>query len=174
MRKYSHITDRDHSFSQAEHHLFSNKISKRHWPAAILSHLPFLTFSAQMLVWSGTPSLNVCPPCTLLLDQMANNVWSWTLDTWINFWWYLLFAWTLSIYWRTWQTWMTSFSLDLASGYHQADMDPKYYTYLEFQWEGEFYVSTESFLLILLLPPGASQKLWEPSLYTCAFGGSGL
>ena len=51
------------------------------------------------------------------------------------------------------------FSLDLASGYHQVNMDPKYFTYLEFQWEGEFYVSTESFLLILLLPPGASQKL---------------
>jgi hypothetical protein len=37
-------------FSQAQHHLFSNKIAKRHWPAAILSHLPFLTFSAQMLL----------------------------------------------------------------------------------------------------------------------------
>ena len=32
------------------------------------------------------------------------------------------------------------FSLDLASGYHQVDMDPRYYTYLGFQWEGEFYV----------------------------------
>ena len=31
-------------------------------------------------------------------------------------------------------------SLDLASGYHQVDMDPRYYTYLGFQWKGEFYV----------------------------------
>ena len=29
------------------------------------------------------------------------------------------------------------FSLDLASGYHQVDMDPRYYTYLGFQWEGK-------------------------------------
>ena len=34
------------------------------------------------------------------------------------------------------------FSLYLASDYHQVDMDPRYYTYLEFQWEGEFYVFT--------------------------------
>jgi len=27
------------------------------------------------------------------------------------------------------------FSIDLASGYHQVDMDPRYYTYLGFQWE---------------------------------------
>ena len=27
-----------------------------------------------------------------------------------------------------------------ASGYHQVDMDPRYYTYRGFQWEGEFYV----------------------------------
>jgi hypothetical protein len=32
------------------------------------------------------------------------------------------------------------FSLDLASGYHQVDMDPRYYTCLGFQWEGEFYI----------------------------------
>jgi len=56
-------------FSQAQHHLISNKITKRHWPAAILSHLPRLTFPAQVLLWNGIPSLNVCPPWTLLLDH---------------------------------------------------------------------------------------------------------
>jgi len=44
-------------------------------------------------------------------------------------------------------------SLDLASGYHQADLDPKYYTYLEFQWEGEFYV-------FRVLPFGLASAPW--------------
>jgi len=55
------------------------------------------------------------------------------------------------------------FSLDLASGYHQVDMDTRYYTYLGFQWEGfngrVDSMFSESFLSVLLLPPGASQKL---------------
>ena len=45
------------------------------------------------------------------------------------------------------------FSLDLASGYHQVDMDPRYYTYLGFQWEGEFYVFS-------ILPFGLASAPW--------------
>ena len=61
-------------------------------------------------------------------------------------------------------------SLDLASGYHQADLDPKYYTYLEFQWEGEFYV-------FRVLPFGLASAPWcftkimrTISLYLCFRG----
>jgi hypothetical protein len=45
------------------------------------------------------------------------------------------------------------FSLDLASGYHQVDMDPRYYTYLGFQWDGEFYV-------FRVLPFGLASAPW--------------
>jgi len=65
------------------------------------------------------------------------------------------------------------FSLDLASGYHQVDMDPRYYTYLGFQWEGEFYV-------FRVLPFGLASAPWcftkimrTISLYL-RFRGSGL
>ena len=65
------------------------------------------------------------------------------------------------------------FSLDLASGYHQVDMDPRYYTYLGFQWDGEFYV-------FRVLPFGLASAPWcftkimrTNSLYM-RFRGSGL
>jgi hypothetical protein len=45
------------------------------------------------------------------------------------------------------------FSLDLASGYHQVDMDPRYYTYLGFQWDCEFYV-------FRVLPFGLASAPW--------------
>jgi len=45
------------------------------------------------------------------------------------------------------------FSLDLASGYYQVDMDPRYYTYLGFQWDGEFYV-------FRVLPFGLASAPW--------------
>jgi hypothetical protein len=45
------------------------------------------------------------------------------------------------------------FSLDLASSYHQVDMDPRYYTYLGFQWDGEFYV-------FRVLPFGLASAPW--------------
>ena len=46
------------------------------------------------------------------------------------------------------------FSLDLASGYHQVVMDPRYYTYLGFQWEeGEFYI-------FRVLPFGLASAPW--------------
>ena len=45
------------------------------------------------------------------------------------------------------------FSLDLVSDYHQVDMDPRYYTYLGFQWEGEFYFSR-------VLPFGLASAPW--------------
>jgi hypothetical protein len=44
-------------------------------------------------------------------------------------------------------------SLDLASGYHHVDMDPRYYTYLGFQWEGELYV-------FRVLPFGLASAPW--------------
>jgi len=45
------------------------------------------------------------------------------------------------------------FSLDLASGYHQVDMDPRYYMYLGFQWEDELYV-------FRVLPFGFASAPW--------------
>jgi len=45
------------------------------------------------------------------------------------------------------------FALDLASGYHQVEMDPKYYTYLGFQWMGQFYV-------FKVLPFGLASAPW--------------
>ena len=45
------------------------------------------------------------------------------------------------------------FSLYLASGYHQVVMDPRYYTYLGFQWDGEFYV-------FRILPFGLASAPW--------------
>lgn len=45
------------------------------------------------------------------------------------------------------------FSLDLASGYHQVDMDPRYYTYLGFEWQGQFYV-------FKVLPFGLASAPW--------------
>ena len=44
-------------------------------------------------------------------------------------------------------------SLDLASAYHQVDMDPRYYTFLGFQWEGELYV-------FRVLPFGLASAPW--------------
>ena len=44
-------------------------------------------------------------------------------------------------------------SLDLASAYHQVDMDPRYYTFLGFQWEGDFYV-------FRVLPFGLASAPW--------------
>ena len=50
------------------------------------------------------------------------------------------------------------FSLDLASGYHQVDMIPDIPRTLGFNGRVNSMFS-ESFLSVLLLPPGAAQKL---------------
>jgi len=50
------------------------------------------------------------------------------------------------------------FSLDLASGYHQVDMIPDIPRTLGFNGRVNS-VFSESFLSVLLLPPGAAQKL---------------
>jgi len=45
------------------------------------------------------------------------------------------------------------FFLDLASSYHQVDMDPRYYTYLGFKWKGELY-------FFRVLPFGLASAPW--------------
>lgn len=45
------------------------------------------------------------------------------------------------------------FSLDLASGYHQVDIDPRFFTYLGFEWKGTFYAYT-------VLPFGLASAPW--------------
>ena len=45
------------------------------------------------------------------------------------------------------------FTFDLKSGYHHVDMDERYWTYLGFQWENQFYVFTQ-------LPFGLAPACW--------------
>jgi hypothetical protein len=45
------------------------------------------------------------------------------------------------------------FTVDLTSGYHHVDMDERYWTYLGFYWEGQFYVFTQ-------LPFGLAPACW--------------
>ena len=61
------------------------------------------------------------------------------------------------------------FSLDLASGYHQVDMDPRYYTYLGFRWEGEFYIFSPSFRSCFC--PLVLHKNYENHLFIPALSG---
>jgi hypothetical protein len=141
-------------FSQAQHHLFSNKITKRHWPAAILSHLPFLTFSVQnaIMKWHTQPKcvspLKVVTRSNgkqrLILDLRHVNQFLMVPSFCMDF---------LNLLTDLADLDDLMFSLDLASGYHQVDMDPKYYTYLGFQWEGDFYV-------FRVLPFGLASAPW--------------
>ena len=138
-------------FSQAQHHLFSNKTTKRHWPAAILSHLPFFPRANAIMKWHTQPKcvspLNVVTRSNgkqrLILDLrhvkkfLIVMVPSFRMD---------------SLNLLTDLADLMS-SLDLASGYHQVDMDPRYYTYLGFQWEGELYV-------FRVLPFGLASAPW--------------